>query len=105
MTDELGQMPAHQRFKLCFPAVRPPQPLLGEARPEGEYLRPLLGFCGRLRGISPLIEVHHDVRALVLLPSLVGALEFVRCPGAGIGHGGAEMLPKNSDEDVAVLDA
>ena len=98
-------MPAHQLFKLRFPSVRPPQSLLGEARTEGEYLRPLLGFYWRLRGVGPLIEVHHDVGTLVLLPCLVGALEFVRCPGAGIGHRRAEMLPKNPDEDVAVLDA
>ena len=97
-------MMAHEPFELGLALVGPPQPLLGEILLELQDLRPLVELFSGLRRVRSLVEIHHDLWAAVLLPGFIGASKFVFRTGFGVGHRGAQALPKNADEEVTILE-
>jgi hypothetical protein len=104
-TQELGQVVAHQALELGSASVWPPESFLGKVPLEVEHLSPLIRLFAGLWGVGPLIEVHHDVWTPCPFPGLVAEAEFVLGAGLGVGHGRSEAFPKDSDEDIARLDA
>jgi hypothetical protein len=102
---ELGEVVAHQAFKLCLPVVGPPQPLLGELLLKCEYFPQLVEFVQLLWHVRLLVKVHHNVRPLVLLPGRVGTPKFVLGAGLRLQRWRAKPLPEDANEHIAVLDA
>ena len=97
-------MIAHQPFELGLALVGPPQPLLGEILLEVQDLAPLLDLFSGLGRVRPLVELHHELRAAVLLPGFIGTPKFVFRAGLGVGHRGAEALPEDANEEVTNLE-
>ena len=54
--------------------------------------------------IGLLIEIDHDLRAVLRLPRLIGAQEFVFGARAGAFYRCPKTLPEDPNEDIAVLD-
>jgi len=105
LTQELGQVIAHQPLKLCSASVWPPEPFLGKVLLEVEHLSPLIRLFAGLWGVGPLIEVHHDLWTPCPFPGFVAEAEFVFGAGLRVLHGRSEAFPKDPNENIARLDA
>src|SRR5262245_41367492 len=105
LKNELSQMIADELCKSCSTFVWPPQPLMRKILLKIQHLTTLIDFLSALGRVWSLVEVHHNLRPTLLLPSFVGTPEFVLGAGLGVFHRGTEAFPEDTDEDIAICDA